>query len=75
MFTIQYAAPLMGANQASLLTEAVIGIFALCSLGIIFWLRTPEPEPAKIEPLPPLPAALPLAGEVSAESLERSKYS
>ncbi len=75
VFVIQYTAPLIGANQASLLVEVMIGIFALFSLGIIFWLRTPEPDPNPIEPLPPPPTAIPLDGTVSAESLEKSKYS
>lgn len=75
VFTIRYAAPLIGDNQAGLLTEAVVAVFALISLVIIFRLRTPEPEPALIEPLPPPPLAPPLDGPVSAETLEKSKYS
>lgn len=75
VFTIQYATPLLGANQAALLTEAVVAVFALLSLGILFWLRTPEPEPLALEPLPPLPTIQPLDGVTSAESLEKSKYS
>ncbi len=75
VFTIRYATPLIGEHQAALLTEAVIAIFAFISLGIIFRLRTPEPQPAPIEPLPPPPPAPLLGGEVSAEMLEKSKYS
>ncbi|MBX3055250.1 MAG: YhfC family intramembrane metalloprotease [Anaerolineae bacterium] len=75
VFTIRYTAPLIGNNQAGLLTEAVVAVFALLSLAIIFRLRTPEPEPVPIEPLPPPPPAPPLDGSVSAETLEKSKYS
>ncbi len=75
VFTIQYATPLLGANQAALLTEAVVAVYALLSLVILFWLRTPEPEPLALEPLPPLPTIQPLDDIQSAESLEKSKYS
>ncbi|NJN55827.1 MAG: YhfC family intramembrane metalloprotease, partial [Anaerolineae bacterium] len=34
VFTIQYTTPLLGANQAAWLTEALIGVYALISLGI-----------------------------------------
>jgi uncharacterized membrane protein YhfC len=63
-------------------TEALIGVVALASLGIVFWLRTPEPEEADSsgESLEPLPAPTldpnllpPL--EETAEMLERSRYS
>lgn len=75
VFTIRYFAPIIGNNQAGLLTEAVVAVFALLSLAIIFRLRTPEPEPALIEPLPPLPPVSLLDMPVSAETLEKSKYS
>jgi uncharacterized membrane protein YhfC len=57
------------------ITEALIGVMALLSLGIIFWLRTPEPTVPEPEPLPePAPfTALPAA--TTAEKLEQSKYS
>ncbi|HRQ37953.1 MAG TPA: YhfC family glutamic-type intramembrane protease [Chloroflexota bacterium] len=75
VFTIRYTAPLIGNNQAGLLTEAVIAVFALVSLAIIFWLRTPEPGPPVIEPLPLPPSVLPFDHTISAETLEKSKYS
>jgi len=63
------------ATWSPYVTEALIGLFALASLGIIFWLRTPEP----VEPEPvPLPLAAPIVppdGVGSQESLEKSKYS
>lgn len=75
VFTVQYTTPLLGSNQAGLLTEAIIGVYALLSLVILFKLRTPEPEPVIIESLPPPPPMQPLDGAVSAETLEKSKYS
>ncbi|MCL4267008.1 MAG: YhfC family intramembrane metalloprotease [Anaerolineae bacterium] len=75
VFIVQYTTPLLGSNQAGLLTEAIIGIYALLSLVILFKLRTPEPEPVVIESLPPPPPVQPLDGAVSAETLEKSKYS
>lgn len=54
-------------------SEFVLGILSFVSVGIIFWLRVPEPVEA--EP-PPLPELRPLTRvEVSGDSLERSKYS
>jgi hypothetical protein len=63
-------------------TEALIGVVALLSLGIIFWLRRPEPEETDsggegLEPLPAPtldPSLLPPI-EGTAEMLERSRYS
>ena len=56
-------------------TEAIVGLFALFSIAIVFWLRTPEP----IEPeLEPLPQSKPLAAihiKATSDSLERSKFS
>lgn len=56
-------------------TELAIGVFALLSLGIVFWLRSPEPVAPELEPLPPPSpiTARPLA--VTSETLEKSRYS
>lgn len=53
--------------------EVVLGGLSVFSLGIIFWLRQPEPVEPELEPLPALKSlkAVPISGE----SLERSKYS
>jgi uncharacterized membrane protein YhfC len=59
----------------AVITEVLVGIMALLSLGIIFWLRTPEPVEPALEPLPAVGPAKPLQIDVTAESLERSKYS
>ncbi|MAT98293.1 MAG: hypothetical protein CL608_14205 [Anaerolineaceae bacterium] len=54
-------------------SEFVLGILSCASVGIIFWLRVPEPVEAKP---PPLPELRPLTRvKVSGDSLERSKYS
>lgn len=56
------------------ITEALIGVFALLSVGLIFWLRRPEPAEPELEPLPEMPP-LKAAGLVeTADSLERSKF-
>ena len=57
-----------------LITEGIIGLFALASAGIIFWLRTPEPVEPEIEPLPEMKPIMPISLEQTAESLERSKF-
>jgi uncharacterized membrane protein YhfC len=62
-------------------TEALIGVVALVSLGIILWLRRPEPDEDETglfgaEPLPTPtldPDRLPSL-ETTAEGLERSRY-
>lgn len=56
------------------LTEGVVAIFALISLGIIFWLREPEPVEPELEPLPPPAPLQPVAIKATAESLDRSKF-
>jgi len=53
--------------------EVVLGGLSVFSLGIIFWLRQPEPVEPELEPLPELRPLTPL--DISGESLERSKYS
>ncbi|MCA9952909.1 MAG: YhfC family intramembrane metalloprotease [Anaerolineales bacterium] len=55
-------------------SEGLLAVFALISLGIIYWLKEPEPQEPDIDPLP-----LPLAGEdtqaaVTLDMLERSRY-
>ncbi len=54
-------------------SEFVLGLLAVVSVGIIFWLREPEPVVAEPPPLPELRPLTPL--EISGDSLERSKYS
>jgi uncharacterized membrane protein YhfC len=56
------------------ITEALIGVFALLSLGIVFWLRTPEPVEPELEPLPELEPVGRVTA-VSPDALEKSKYS
>jgi uncharacterized membrane protein YhfC len=75
VFTIQYATPIRGPHQAAFLTEAVVAVYALISLGILFWLRTPDPLPPETEPLPPPLPVRPSDMIPSADSLEKSKYS
>jgi uncharacterized membrane protein YhfC len=53
--------------------EIVLGGMSLISLGMIFWLRQPEPVAPALVPLPDLKPLTPLAR--SGDSLERSKYS
>lgn len=55
------------------ITEALIGVMALLSVGILFWLRTPEPVEPEPEPLPAL-ATSPEKVDVTAEMLDRSRY-
>jgi uncharacterized membrane protein YhfC len=65
-------------NIGPYLTEALIGVFALISLFIIFRLRQPEPiEPPEVDltPLPPpLSAAVLKPVEESDTTLEHSRY-
>jgi uncharacterized membrane protein YhfC len=55
-------------------TEAIIGVFALLSVAIIFWLRTPEPVEPELEPLPEMKPLQSQKIEASADQLERSKF-
>ena len=57
------------------LTEAIVAFYALVSLGIVFWLRTPEPIEPELEPLPPPDPVTPVTIKATSESLDRSKYS
>ncbi len=54
-------------------SEVGLGLLSFVSLGIIFWLRVPEPVEAEPLPLPKLRPLTPL--DISGDSLERSKYS
>ena len=57
------------------LTEAIIALFALISLGIVFWLREPEPAAPEMEPLPALDPVNPSEIKATPDSLDRSKFS
>ena len=61
-------------NWGIYVTEALVAGTAVISLGIIFWLKTPEPVEAEPEPLPPVGPAAPLEMEIGAESLDKSRY-
>lgn len=56
-------------------SEGLLSIFALISLGIIFWLKTPEPQEPDIDPLPSPPASQDTHTEVTNDMLDRSRYS
>jgi hypothetical protein len=56
------------------LTEVLLGIFALISLGLIFRLRTPEPVAQDIEALEEPPPFKPREWRPTDEVLERSRY-
>lgn len=58
-----------------LVTEALLVLLALVSVGIVFALRTPEPVPPEREPLPAPGGPPALPPEVSGDALERSRYS
>jgi uncharacterized membrane protein YhfC len=54
--------------------EAIIAALAMLSLGIVFWLRAPEPVEPEQEPLPEPGPAKPVEIELSDEMLEKSRY-
>lgn len=58
----------------ALVTEALIGVVALLSLGIIFWLREPEPIEPEPEPLAEAGPAGPREVTLTDEALDRSRY-
>jgi uncharacterized membrane protein YhfC len=72
---LNFIAVVASSTWNAYVTEALIGVMALLSLGIIFWLRTPEPVEPEIEPLPPAAPILPHDGVFSGDTLEKSKYS
>ncbi len=55
-------------------TEGLVGLLALGSLGIVFWLKRPEPEPSPLEPLPEAGPVRPVDVPLTAERLDRSRY-
>ena len=55
-------------------TEILVGLFALISVGIIYWLYEPNPQESEITPLPEAGPAEPITVAVTAESLDESKY-
>ncbi|HFE66232.1 MAG TPA: YhfC family intramembrane metalloprotease [Chloroflexi bacterium] len=58
----------------ALTAEGLIGIMALISLGIIYWLYQPEPQEPEAEPLPDPALLEPAAAPPTQDALERSKY-
>lgn len=61
-------------TQNTFLTEAVIALFALLSLGIIFYLKTPEPQEPDPEPLPQISLDDYKSDTVEADKLSESMY-
>jgi uncharacterized membrane protein YhfC len=78
---LNFIAVVAVAQWGPYVTEALIGVMALISLGILFWLRQPEPEEGNSSdegldplPVPTLDATLLPPLEETAEMLERSRY-
>jgi uncharacterized membrane protein YhfC len=61
-------------NWGVYVTEAVVGATAVISLVIVFTLKTPEPAQIEPEPLPPAGPVTPLNIELTADSLDSSRY-
>ena len=55
-------------------TEAIVGGMALISLGIVFWFKTPEPVEPELGPLPQVGPAQPIALELTADFLDKSRF-
>ncbi|MCB9422571.1 MAG: YhfC family intramembrane metalloprotease [Ardenticatenaceae bacterium] len=62
------------ANWGVYVTEVLVAGTAVISLGIIFWLKTPEPAEIEPEPLPPVGTAVPLDLEITADHIDSSRY-
>ncbi len=62
------------ARLSAYATEAIVGVFAVLALVIIFRLRAPEPETPQPPPLPPPAAAESLQLQPSDDALDRSRY-
>jgi len=58
----------------ALTTEGLIGIMALISLGIIYWLYQPEPKEPEPQPLPEPTSLETASAPPTQDALERSKY-
>jgi len=56
-------------TQSIYTVEAVIGVMALISLGVIFLLRSPDPVPA-VEEIPPVKPALPDPANGNSETVD-----
>lgn len=61
-------------NWGIYVTEALVAGTAVISLGIITWLKTPEPVEAEPALLPPVGLTAPLEMEIGADSLDNSRY-
>jgi uncharacterized membrane protein YhfC len=60
--------------QNAYLTEALVAVLALISLGLIFWLREPEPVEPALEPLPPPDPVKSSDMQATTDALDQSKY-
>ena len=67
-------AVVMAVKVSPYLTEAAIGVMAVISLVIVFWLRSPEPVEPELEPLPEVGSAQVEKMEITSEMLDRSRY-
>ena len=61
-------------NWGVYVTEALVAGTAVISLGIIYWLNTPDPVEAEPDPLPPVGPAAPFEMEIGADTLDNSRY-
>ena len=74
---VDFASVYSIAHWGPYLTEALVGVFALTSIAIIFVLRQPEPEPSSPEPIPPPDTVQPIhlhPIEETPENLEKTRY-
>lgn len=62
------------ATWGTYVTEGLVGLFALVSVAIVFWLREPEKTQAPVEPLPRVGPADPMEITVTAEKLDESRF-